>query len=182
MKIISGKYKGKSIKMPKGIRPTQDKVRKALFDIVSDVEGVSFLELFAGSGSVAIEALSHGAKKVVLVEEEPNCVKVIKENFSLIGYPDYNLIASDIGLALSRLDKEGAKFDIIFMDPPYYRDMAKKTLQILASYDILTPSGFIATEHFKKDNLPDALGDLVLFRQYKYGDTLLSFYNKKSIK
>ncbi|MEK6715389.1 MAG: RsmD family RNA methyltransferase [Candidatus Omnitrophota bacterium] len=190
--------------MPKGIRPSRDKVRKALFDILGDIEGVSLLELFAGSGAIAIEALSQGVKEVVLVERDPECIKIIKDNFSLLDYTGYTLIPLEVPQALNRLSKAGRKFDLIFMDPPYYAEcsnssrdcfdipkhfqrsdyirdqsMAKKTLQILTSYDILTPSGFIVVEHFKKDNLPDTLGDLVLFRQYKYADTVLSFYRKK---
>ena len=197
MRIISGVYKGRLIKMPKGIRPSRDKVRKALFDILGDIEGLSFLELFAGSGAIAIEALSQGVKEVVLIERDPECIKIIKDNFSLLDYAGYTLIPLEVPQALNRLSKAGRRFDLIFMDPPYYpvrhnppqadvisngASQAKKTLQILTSYDILTPSGFIVVEHFKKDNLPDILGDLVLFRRARYGDTALSFYNKKSIK
>lgn len=178
MRIISGVYKGRLIKMPKGIRASRDKVRKALFDILGDIEGLSFLELFAGSGAIAIEALSQGVKEVVLVERDPECIKIIKDNFSLLGCVGYTLIPLEGLQALKCLNKAGRKFDLIFMDPPYYQALAKKTLQILTSYDILTASGFIVVEHFKKDNLPDTLGDLVLFRQYKYADTILSFYRK----
>ena len=193
MRIISGVYKGRLIKMPKGIRPSRDKVRKALFDILGDIEGLSFLELFAGSGAIAIEALSQGVKEVVLIERDHECIKIIKDNFSFLYYAGYTLIPLEVPQALSRLNKAGRKFDLIFIDPPYYSvrndirlrrivsngaSQAKKTLQILTSYDILSPSGFIVVEHFKKDNLPDTLGDLVLFRQYKYADTILSFYRK----
>ncbi|MDP1852782.1 MAG: 16S rRNA (guanine(966)-N(2))-methyltransferase RsmD [Candidatus Omnitrophota bacterium] len=178
MRVISGKYKGRVIKMPKEIRPSQDKVRKALFDILGGIEGLSFLELFAGSGAIGIEALSQGVKELVLVEKDPECIKIIKDNFSLLGEAGYSLIGLDTQQALARLSKEGRKFDIIFMDPPYYQDMAKKTLQTLAAYDILTPSGFILVQHFKKDFLPEKSGDFTLFKQYKYGDTLLSLYQK----
>ncbi len=85
MRIISGKYKGRTLKRPKGIRPTQDKVRKALFDILADVKDLSFLDLFAGSGAVGIEALSLGAKEVVFVEQDRRCIEKIKENISVIG-------------------------------------------------------------------------------------------------
>jgi 16S rRNA (guanine(966)-N(2))-methyltransferase RsmD len=78
MRIISGKYKGRIIKRPKGIRPTQDKVRKALFDILQDIAGLSFLELFAGSGAVGIEALSRGIRDLTLVEYNRDCLLAIK--------------------------------------------------------------------------------------------------------
>lgn len=178
MRIISGKYKGRIIKGPLGIRPTQDKVRKALFDILGDIQGLSFLELFAGTGAVGLEALSQGAKEVMFVEKERRCAKIIKDNLSLLGYLGYSVIALDVFEALKQLGKRGEKFDIIFLDPPYYKDLTKKTLQILSACDILTEPGFIVAQHFKKDNLPDALGDLTLFRQARYGDTVLSFYRK----
>lgn len=164
--------------MPKGIRPSQDKVRKALFDILGSIEGLSFLELFAGSGAVGIEALSQGVKELVLVEKDRECIKIIKDNFALLGEASYSLIDLDSQQALGRLSKEGRKFDIVFMDPPYYQDMAKKTLQTLTACDILTPSGFIFIQHFKKDFLPEKSGGFTLFKQYKYGDTVLSFYQK----
>jgi 16S rRNA (guanine966-N2)-methyltransferase len=80
MRIISGKYKGRRIQMPKGIRPTQDKVRKALFDILGDISGLSFLELFAGSGAVGFEAVSRGAKELILVEDNRACQLTIAKN------------------------------------------------------------------------------------------------------
>ena len=176
MRIISGKYKGRLIKMPKGIRPTQNKVRKALFDILGDIKGLSFLELFAGSGAVGIEALSKGAKEVVFVEEDRRCVEQIKENLKLIGLLSYPVMALDIAKALKNLAEKKKNFDIVFLDPPYYEGLAKKTLQTLGACDIVAPNGFVIVQHFKKDDLPEASGDLVLFKQAKYGDTVLSFY------
>lgn len=178
MRIIAGKYKGRTIKMPKGIRPTQDKVRKALFDILGDINGLSFLELFAGSGAVGIEALSQGVKEAVFVDTDRECREKIKENLSVIPLSRYLIIPLDVSKAIKRLSQKGKKFDIIFLDPPYYRDLAKKTLQTLSACDILAPYGFMVVQHFKKDNLPDTLGDLALFKQAKYGDTLLSFYRR----
>ena len=115
MRIISGKYKGRLIKMPKGIRPTQNKVRKALFDILGDIKGLSFLELFAGSGAVGIEALSKGAKEVVFVEEDRRCVEQIKENLKLIGLLSYPVMALDIAKALKNLAEKKKNFDIVFL-------------------------------------------------------------------
>lgn len=179
MRIISGKYKGRLVRMPKGIRPTQDKVRKALFDILGDIAGMSFLDLFAGSGAVGIEALSRGIEKVVFVEKERACVKAIDDNLSLLHCLHYSVIASDTAEAIRILSQQDERFDLIFLDPPYYNDLAKKALQTLSAYDILTPTGFVIAQHFKKDNLPDSLGDLMLFKQARYGDTALSFYKKR---
>ena len=203
MRITSGKYKGRIVKMPKGIRPTQGLVRKALFDILGDIEGLSFLDLFAGSGVVGLEALSHGAKQVAFVENNSDCLKALRNNFTYLLPTTYYLLPLDVFIAIKKLSKDKRQFDIIFLDPPYYpessyskqrllgipkryrssrcirdKGMSKKTLQTLSLYDILSPNGFIIVQHFKKDNLPDSLGDLRLFRQSVYGDTLLSFYKK----
>ena len=201
MRIISGKYKGRTIKMPEGIRPTQNKVRKALFDILGDIEGLSFLELFAGSGAVGFEALSQGAKKVVFVEKDRKCIEKIEENLSVLVFSHSRVLALDALVAIKQLGKAGEKLDIIFLDPPYYKrkvprhyvsrsslgdsgsmktseeaSLSKKTLQTLGAYDILAPNGFIVVQHFKKDKLPGESGQLVLVKEARYGDTVLSFY------
>ncbi len=164
--------------MPNGIRPTQDKVRKALFDILGDIEGSSFLELFAGSGAVGIEALSRGAKQVVFVENSSDCLKALKNNFTYLLPATYYLLPADAAKAIDKLGEERAKFDIIFLDPPYYREMSKKILQMLGAYDILAPNGFVVVQHFKKESLPKESGKLIIIKESRYGDTLLSFYRK----
>jgi 16S rRNA (guanine966-N2)-methyltransferase len=178
MRVISGTCKGRIISAPQHIRPTQDNVKKGLFDILGDMEGVLFLELFAGSGSVGIEALSLGAQEAVFVEQDRVCVKKLKENLSLLGFQNQTVIPGEASRVVESLSLKGKVFDVIFLDPPYYKDMAKKTLQILDAYDILGARGFTVVQHFKKDILPENTGKLALFRQVKYGDTVLSFYRK----
>lgn len=169
--------------MPLGIRPTENKVRKAVFDILSDISGLSFLELFAGSGAVGLEALSEGAKEVVFVEKDPKCVRIIKDNLALLGCLGCcRIIGQDAIKAIGGFYKNKERFDIVFLDPPYYQGLLKKALQILGAYDILAPNGIIVTQHFKKDDLPGALGDLTLSKQARYGDTVLSFYRRKDIR
>jgi 16S rRNA (guanine(966)-N(2))-methyltransferase RsmD len=197
MRIISGKYKGRLIKMPKSIRPTQGLVRKALFDILGDIQGLSFLELFAGSGAVGIEALSRGAKEVVFAEREKRCCKIIQQNLRYVNQlasepvSQFNrqtgkqanrqtILNMDSMQAIILLFHKKQKFDIIFLDPLYYQEVSKKTLQTLSVYDILAPNGFIIVQHFKKDILPTTLGELTLFKQAAYGDTVLSFYKKSN--
>lgn len=179
MRVISGKFKGRVISAPKHIRPTQDNVKKGLFDILGDMQEISFLELFAGSGSVGIEALSLGAHETVFVEQDRLCVTKLKENLSLLGLNSTSVLQGDASRVVENLSLKRKVFDLIFLDPPYYKDIAKKTLQILDAYDILGARGFIVVQHFKKDILPENTEKLVLFRQVKYGDTILSFYNKK---
>jgi 16S rRNA (guanine(966)-N(2))-methyltransferase RsmD len=164
--------------MPKGVRPTQDKVRKAIFDILGDIEGLSFLELFAGSGAVGFEAVSRGVSDLTLVEYNRDCCLAIEKNIEVLKLKVCKLYPKEAGDAIKAFHKDKRSFDIIFLDPPYYKDLSKKTLQILGAYDILPPYGLIIVQHFKKDNLPDSAGDLTLFKQACYGDTILSFYRK----
>jgi 16S rRNA (guanine(966)-N(2))-methyltransferase RsmD len=179
--------------MPKGIRPTQNLVRKAVFDILGDIEGLSFLELYAGSGAVGLEALSRGVKDLTFVEYNRDCALAIQKNIETLKIKNCRLYQKDAQDAIKALKRNSKTFDIIFLDPPYHNSLAtpnpigwvgvppsaaKKTLQTLSAYDILAPYGLIVAQHFKKDDLPDALGVLTLFKQKKYGDTLLSFYRK----
>ncbi|RJP28179.1 MAG: 16S rRNA (guanine(966)-N(2))-methyltransferase RsmD [Candidatus Omnitrophota bacterium] len=175
MRITSGANRGRSLKVPKGIRPTQEKVRKAVFDILADVEGLSFLELFAGSGAVSFEAASRGAGPLTIVESNAGCVKAIKGNMEALGVKDARVLAKDIVSAIIALQNNGNKFDIIFLDPPYYKDLAKKTLQTLSAYDILAPNGFIIIQHFKKDSLIIPQDKFKIVKQSTYGDTILTF-------
>jgi len=179
MRITTGKYKGRVMAIPKGIRPTQEKVRKALFDILGDIEGLSFLELFAGTGAVGFEAVSRGVKELTLVEQNRDCQLAIKKNIESLKLKACDLYPKKAEAAIKGLHQEAKLFDLIFLDPPYYGgELAKKTLQTLGAYDILAPNGLVIVQHFRKDGLPDKLGVLSLFRQSHYGDTTLSFYRK----
>ncbi|MBL7130762.1 MAG: RsmD family RNA methyltransferase [Candidatus Omnitrophica bacterium] len=140
MRITSGLLKSRTIKNPKNIRPTQDKVRKGLFDTIrAKVVDSYFLELFAGSGAVGIEALSNGASEVVFVEKDKRCCKIIEDNLAKLGLiprkkdPGKNIftplenrfltgsiLTTDALRAIEIFYKNNKKFDIIFLDPPYY--------------------------------------------------------------
>jgi 16S rRNA (guanine(966)-N(2))-methyltransferase RsmD len=184
MKILGGKYKGKNFYMPLGIRPTRGIVREAVFDVLGqDLTGMFVLDLFAGSGAVGIEAVSHGAERVVGVEKDSKCAEVISENLSLLpiekdtpGGPPYEILQMDAFAAVKLFAGQGKKFDMIFVDPPYSRGLAKKALKTLGGYDILQPNCVIFIQHDKREILPEHQGRIVLFRQRKYGSTYLSIY------
>ncbi|PIQ88563.1 MAG: 16S rRNA (guanine(966)-N(2))-methyltransferase RsmD [Candidatus Omnitrophica bacterium CG11_big_fil_rev_8_21_14_0_20_42_13] len=172
--------KYKKSKISKGIRPTEKRVKEALFNILGDISGLSFLDLFAGTGSVGLKAASCGAKEVLLVESDRGALKSLQERVSKGQFHNsIRILSADVFKILERLYSGGENFDIIFLDPPYYNGLAKKTLQTLDLYDILTPSGFIIVQHYKKDILPESLNILTLYRQYRYGDTVLSLYGRK---
>ena len=183
MKIIAGEYKGRIIEMPDGIRPTSDKVREALFDILKNrISKASFLDLYCGSGAVGIEALSRGAQKTVFIDNNKACISVLRRNLDKIGISDslYDIYNKDCINAVKMLGKIETSFDIVFLDPPYYINLAKNTLIELSGCDILTPNAVVIAEVFKKEGLPEELGAFKKTRSYKYGDTLLEFYEKHS--
>ncbi len=165
--------------MPKGIRPTQDKVRKAIFDILGDISGLTFLELFSGSGAVGLEALSRGVSELFMVESNRESILTIKRNIELLKATNCNLyhLEAEKGVKLLFLDKK--YFDIIFIDPPYLKDMAKKILQTLEGYDIVAPHGLIVIQHSKAELLPKESLKFDLIKEARYGDTRLSIFRKK---
>ena len=185
MRIISGRGKGRILKSPsvKKIRLTSDRVKEALFNILGErIVEAYFLELFAGSGSVGIEALSRGAKAVVFVDSNNQCIRTIKENLEHLGFGTctkaVTLLRLDAFKAITFLHKQRQKFNIIFLDPPYYRGWVKKSLINLARYDILKRNGVIVAEHSRRDSLPQNIEGLRLIQQRRYSDTILSFYKK----
>ncbi len=172
--------------MPKGVemRPTQDKVREAIFNILGDITGCRVLELFAGSGAFGIEAISRGAAYVTFVDNNFRCVETVVSNLKSLGVGNdsYNVIRSDAIKVLPKLETGGEKFDIIFMDPPYYKELSKKCLISVNSYDILTPVGLVLVEHFKKDILPADLNIIRLDQERRYGDTVITIFRRRDEK
>lgn len=189
MRIISGLFKSRFIKPPRldGIRITKDSAKEALFNIIAGhIRGATFLDLFSGSGNVGIEALSRGAGYVVFVEKEIICLRAIRDNLALLGLlgsDRIEVVAQDAFKTVKMMARAGKMFDIIFADPPYYGNLAKKILIKLLEYDILTPNSFIIIEHHKSDKLADVIestskAQLKIFRRQLYGDTAFSFYKK----
>jgi 16S rRNA (guanine(966)-N(2))-methyltransferase RsmD len=182
MHIIAGKFKSRLIKMPRGIRPTSDRVRESLFEILKDrIQGVRFLDLYCGSGAIGIEAFSRGAKEVSFVDNNFNCMAMVKKNLALLGISglsSINIYDKDAMRAFDEFDAKHIAFDIIFLDPPYYKDLAKNILIALSDYDILARNAIIIAEVYKKELLPDEAGRLKKFRTSRYGDTKLEFYKR----
>ena len=180
MRIIGGQAKRRQLLSPKGlaIRPTSDKVREALFDILGEkITGANFLDLYAGTGSVAIEALSRGAASATLVEQSNPARQLIRANLARCDLArQAKLISSSVTKALPKLAASKARFDIIFIDPPYAGELIQETLSGLCKYDILQPHTIVIVEHSCQRKPPPQVGRLKLYREAKYGQTGLSFY------
>lgn len=184
MRVIAGIYRGLRISAPRNIRPTKDNVREAIFNVMASyIEGKRVLDLFAGSGSFGIEALSRGASYVLFVDSSKVTTNVIDNNLKKLRLEDAKkakVLTKDAQVAIKLLHKRKEKFDIIFLDPPYYKNWIKKCLKNFNVYDILTPSGLIVAEHFKKDDIPPSLNAFGVARQLVYGDTIITIYCKRS--
>ena len=181
MRVISGIAKGRKIRAQKGmeLRPTSDKVKGSLFNIIRDrVVGGRFLDLFSGTGNIGIEALSRGAAQVTFVEKEHRLLKIIRENLSLLGLESgFEIISSCAAEYIKRGAREGRKYDIIFIDPPYKSDILEKEIfPLLEEEEILATRGLVIVEHYFKKKLPVSTGRLIHGDDYRYGDTMLSIY------
>ncbi|OIO35781.1 MAG: 16S rRNA (guanine(966)-N(2))-methyltransferase RsmD [Candidatus Omnitrophica bacterium CG1_02_44_16] len=187
MRIIAGKYKGRRIAFPEHIRPTQDKVRQAIFDTLGQVfNGRVILDLFAGSGAFGIEALSRGAEKVVFVDIERKCNLLIKNNLEGPGLAlghcrKVEIYRQDAFRAIVIAVKKKRKFDVIFADPPYHKGLAKKLLKTSCLGDILTTHGFLVVEHAATDeiDLGSGVAAFELYKQANYGKIAVTFLMKR---
>jgi 16S rRNA (guanine966-N2)-methyltransferase len=180
LRVISGMAKGHKLKTLKGnsTRPTSDRVKESLFNIISPyIMDNDVLDLFAGTGSLGIEALSRGARFAAFVDKSTACASVIKENLEHTKFLDKSLvITGEVESSLLRLSREGRKFGIIFVDPPYNKEFIGQTLNSILQNNIMKPDGIVVAERDIEDEIPEEMGSLKLVRNQKYGDTILSFY------
>ena len=182
MRIIGGEARGRRLKAPRGrsTRPTADRTREALFDILAPrVRGSRFLDLFAGAGAVGLEALSRGAERVVMVESNERAARVIEENAAALdGRERVTLVRGKAVPAIRGLGLAGAKFDIVFMDPPY-RDRAalERTLgEVARPGGVLAPDGVVIAEHDAHREPLAPVGMLGVERSRRFGDAVLTFF------
>ena len=198
MRVIAGTFKGRRLAVPKGnrlVRPTTDRVKESVFSILRErVVNANFLDLCAGTGNMGIEALSRGAKHVTFLERDPRCIAIIKQNLDackLTTESDvrYYLLCRDLLKGIASLRKRAAIFELIYFDPPYgvglgdesqhHIGLYKAGLALLAETTLLGIDGKLLVEHAKQVVIPDVVGSLYRTRQKCYGDTVVSFYQKK---
>ncbi len=206
MRITTGQFAGRTIQLPKGpeIRPTLDHVRQAMFNLIGGrVQGARVLDLFSGTGALGIEALSRGAAHVTFVDRSLFCVRAIEENLKNLGLGSgtssvFTLVRSEVLTAIRHLGRDEESFDLILLDPPYGRELARKSLIASLQCAIVSQTGLVVIEHEKRDELPARLlcggparlacggppneekeGWWQMCRSERYGDTKLTFYIKQ---
>ena len=190
MRISAGNLKGRKINFRKAqkaaakqdaLRPTSSKVRESVFNIIGSlIEDAKFIDLYAGTGAVGVEALSRGASAAFFVEADRKRTEQIEKMLKDCGYSSKaDIITGEASAFIAKTVKEGLKFDIVFLDPPYHTGELERILPLLSGGEMLNDKGIIIAEHLSKKKLPDEIGKLVQKKAYKYGDTMLTLYRKK---
>lgn len=181
MRIIAGKRKGLNIKTIEGesTRPTRDMVREALFSILtSKIPDAKFLDLFAGSGAIGIEAISRGAVEACFSDTNSQCIKVIKENINKANFENESRVFNlDYKLVLKKLKDE--KFDVIFIDPPYNKGLGVDAITKISEYDLLADDGVIILETDTNEEVPEGIGIYEKYNSKKYGRNILNLFKRK---
>jgi len=179
VRIISGEAKGKKLYSPKGrgVRPTADRIKEAIFDILGpEWREIRALDLFSGTGSLGLEALSRGAERVVFVERSRPALNALNKNISLCGFgARARVMATSVSRALALIGKRGESFGIIFADPPYGKGWVEKTIEEVLRNRVLSRDGMIVIEHTPRESPPAEQSGLIALRQETYGETSISF-------
>jgi 16S rRNA (guanine966-N2)-methyltransferase len=185
MRVIAGQYRSRPLKSMPGmdIRPTSDRLRETLFNVLTAgnpdaLEGTVFLDLFAGTGAVGIEAISRGARSVYFVEQAKKAASLIRENLHSLRIEEgYELSERDVIQSLRLLDSEAIAADCVFLDPPYQmRGSYERVLGFLGQSQLLNPQTIVIAEHERKFDPGDNFGALCRYRRLDQGDASLSFY------
>jgi 16S rRNA (guanine966-N2)-methyltransferase len=183
MRVIAGQFRSRPLQSLPGLdlRPTSDRLRETLFDVLSatrDLADTVWLDLYAGTGAVGIEAFSRGARQVYFVESTKKHARLLRDNLQSLGISaGYEVQEREVMKALSLLDSTGVVCDFCFLDPPYrMRGAYEQTLGYLAQSRLLQPSTIVIAEHEKKFNLEERFGALLRYRRLDQGDAALSFY------
>lgn len=179
MRVIGGKLKGRRLSAPGGLRtrPTPERVREAVFNILPrEFPFENVLDLYAGTGAMAIEALSRGAHQAVLIDRDQKAVSAIRKNIRACGLSERaRVVKDDVVGAVRRLAGRGGTFDLVFIDPPYEAGLTEKTLEAVSS-GALAPGGVVVAEASKKTPAIEPPEGLELVDARRYGDTVVYFY------
>jgi 16S rRNA (guanine(966)-N(2))-methyltransferase RsmD len=182
LRVISGSAKGKKLKAPAGLntRPITDMIKEALFNVLgAKVPNAKLLDLFAGSGSVGIEALSRGAQSVVFVDNSVEALKVVKENLNNCSFTrEYHILRNDVFKALGLLKRHNSKFDLIYVDPPFTNEkIFNEIMEAIDVMDILEPEGIVIIRTPRRKEMP-IFDRLQEYRLNHYGESSLHYYRR----
>lgn len=188
MRIVSGEWGGRTLQAPRGdaVRPTQDRVRQILFDILGRrVIGTTVLDLYAGTGALGFEALSRGAASVVFVESSARARAALEANRQALGAADRSrVLAMSVASALSKLESEGRRFDWILADPPYDLGEETRLIERLGrdGQEIVAPDGGVVIETRRESAMAEAVGRLERVRVRPAGGTMLHFFERRALE
>jgi 16S rRNA (guanine(966)-N(2))-methyltransferase RsmD len=178
LRVIGGIAKGRRLKTRKTIslRPATDFIKEALFDMLAlRVSDALFLDLFAGSGSIGIEALSRGAGQALFVEKDPLTAALIRDNLTVTGFTSQGRVyVGDVLKTLTQLQKEGIQFSLAFVDPPFRKGLVEPTLDRLLQLEIMAPDGLIVTRSYLGEEVAAGIAPI---KTRTYGDSVLRFFN-----
>jgi len=189
MRVIAGKYRSRALRSLRGmdIRPTSDRLRETLFDVLTAgspaaLEGSVWMDLFAGTGAVGIEALSRGAKHVYFVESSAAAADVLRGNLKSLDIASgFTLLREELPRAFWHIEREHVAADVVFIDPPYrMKDVYRETLRALAASPVVWAMSMVIAEHEKNFEPGEEFGPLRRFRKLVQGSAALSFYRMGS--
>ncbi len=182
MRIVAGTAKGTRLQMVSGnhVRPTPDRVKESLFSILGPFfTGGWVLDLFAGTGSLGLEALSRGMEKGILIDQSRTSCKTIRDNVKRCRMSDQvEVYCQNARVALQRLAQRKLKFDLIFLDPPYDQPLLVPTITFISNSDLLADEGIIVAEHQSRRELPVVIETLTAYRRLNYGETAVTLYRQ----
>lgn len=181
MRIVGGEARGRTLRAVPGkaTRPTADRVRQSLFDALGQrMDDLAVLDLYAGTGALALEALSRGARRAVLIENDARACAVIFHNLATLRYEDRcRVIRGELPAALTQI--RGEKFDLVFSDPPYALHAAAGTLDALVAQGVLAAHARVVLEMDRRETLPSPPAQLALVDERRYGDTRVAVFSAK---
>jgi len=180
MRISAGEYRGRRLKSPKGAgtRPTSDLLRQAIFNVVGPrLAGARVLDLYAGTGAIGLEALSRGARHATFVERDRDALESLRANIRALGVAEQaSVVAAEVPAALRRLAAAAARFDCVFLDPPYGAAAAGPCVERLAPGGVLSENALLVVQAFHKEALPAAVGALRQAWRRRYGESSVTVY------
>ena len=180
MRITSGTLKNRKIKSREGkeTRPTLERIKEAIFSIIGDkITDARFLDLYSGTGNMAIEALSRGAGRAVMIEQDKEALRIIIDNVNDLKLDGKcRAYKNDVFRAVEILGRKNEKFDVIFLDPPYKENITEKTLEKISESEILAEDGIIISEHSVYEKSKDTVGNLVKYDERDYNKKIVTFY------